>query len=67
MMEKYFRPIDADQYARQGIVEGKFIPIEIRKTARIKARRGSEGEEVFVSHQSLWDRHRGNQEWDARS
>ena len=52
MMEKYFRPIDADQYARQGIVEGKFIPIEIRKTARIKARRGSEGEEVVTTLQS---------------
>lgn len=49
MMEKYFRPINADEYVRQGIVEGKFIPIEIRKTARIKARRGSEGEEVVTT------------------
>lgn len=48
MMEKYFRPINADEYVRQGIVEGKFIPEEVRKSARIKARRGTEGEEIVT-------------------
>ena len=48
MMEKYFRPINADEYVRQGIIEGKFIPEEVRKTARIKARRGTEGEEIVT-------------------
>ena len=47
-MEKYFRPINADEYVRQGIVEGRFIPEEVRKSARIKARRGTEGEEIVT-------------------
>lgn len=43
---KYFKPIDADQYVRQGIVEGRFRPEEVRKTARIRARQGKEGERI---------------------
>jgi hypothetical protein len=45
-MEKYFKPIDAGEYTRKGIVEGIFIPEEVRKSARIKARRGTEGEVI---------------------
>ena len=43
---KYFRPIDADSYVREGIVLGKFRPEEVRKIARIEARQGTEGEKV---------------------
>ena len=28
---KFFRPIVADEYVRQGIVEGRLQPVEVRK------------------------------------
>ena len=43
---KFFRPIVADEYVRQGIVEGRLQPVEVRKSARIKARQGKVGEEI---------------------
>ena len=46
---KYFRPIVADEYVRQGIVEGRLQPIEARKTARIKARQGTVGEKITTT------------------
>ena len=45
---KYFKPINADEYVRRGIVEGRFVPEEVRKCARISARRGVEGQEIVT-------------------
>lgn len=45
---KYFKPINADEYVRQGIVEGRLTPEEVRKSARIRARQGQEGEEIVT-------------------
>lgn len=45
-MEEFKRIEDAFEYVKEGIKSGRLTPEEVRKIATIKARQGSEGEEI---------------------